>query len=549
MKATDERQRAGAGDFVGLVGAAIALLFLYGTLSRHWTPIGGTKGRFFQLEVPLFIFAAWLGYVRLASSRPAHRALGWLCACVPPLLLFVLIDAGFAYLQRGLRVSDLANLGALFEASPGLATGVVLTLTGVLVIPALRLRGLARCSSGSVLLRWLLGRAVAAVLFGVVCTAEVSPFRHYAYNVVHEGDWSEQWAARRCGRFASTMYLYIRRGMAFDRIRRVDLTIAGEYGFDRSITAPRNVHIIVLESFIDPRLLEGVEFDPSPLHPSMRALLGTGDFDLVTSPVYGGGTAQTEFELLTGVPALARVESIEFNALEGHPVPSLVAALRAQGYKTVATIAARPLFYNSQRAYRSLGFEEVHFFDGNSYLGTQPELQMFDGELLEKNLEYVSSKFLTSTQPCFNYVVGMYGHHPYYRDQDLRPNVCRLVPDGDGDSQIERVANQFYYRTQALATHIKALRDRDPSAIVFVTSDHLPPLLSEHVAYRHSSKHNICAAFAAGVRVPWPLQPTFHAPYSLFGVLSGNPLPVPPQATLVQRYFATMAAGLGVTPK
>lgn len=533
----------------GFLLTATAVVYLYGALSRHWTPIGGTKGRFLHLEVPLFAFAAWLGHVRLPGSGRGRRLAGWLAACVPPLVLYALIDGGHAFLRRGLRWSDLAELPGLFRVSPALAAGVAALLLGACLVPLLRLALLARRAPPAALLSWAVPRAVAAVLLVAGCQTAPAPLRGYVAATVGDGNWSEQWTLRRCGRFAATLHFYVRRAIALERLPEAARAAPQGTLFAGALAGRPNVHLVVLESFLDPRLVSGVEFDRPPLHPDLRALLGEGGdaFDLVTAPVYGGGTAQTEFELLTGLPALGRVETIEFNALEGHAVPGLVRALRERGYRTVASVGTQPHFYNCGRAYRSLGFDETHFLDGASYLGSRPGEVLFDGDLLARNLEHVTARFLATGQPVFNYVVGMYGHHPYERDRQRRPDVCRLLPGGDGSSTIERIANQFHHRTGALAAFLSALRERDPTALVFVTSDHLPPLFDGgQYSYRHDLHRNVCLLFAAGERVRWTGEPTFHVPHALFARLCGRPAAIPDAAALEQRYLATIARGLGV---
>jgi phosphoglycerol transferase MdoB-like AlkP superfamily enzyme len=308
----------------------------------------------------------------------------------------------------------------------------------------------------------------------------------------------------------------------------------------------RNVHLIVLESFVDPRLIEGVQFDRSPLHPSMRELLGdSGAFDLVKSPVYGSGTAQTEFELLTGLPALREAGSVEFNALEGHPVPSLPRSLCDQGYRTIATLGTTDQFYNSRRAYSSLGFDEQHYCDGGGYLATDSTC-LFDGDLLQRNLDYTASETGRDNSPIFNYVVGMYGHIPFQRDENARPTVCQIT-GGDGTSTIERIANQFYYRTGALAGFLTDLRQRDPEAIVFVTSDHLPPIVNGDLPYLHDVHQNICALFVGESRIEVTDVTTYQVPYLIASALQESSVPVPSEEALQASYLGTIAAGLGLT--
>ena len=547
------RRRAfadGLLDVLGLAVVATAVVYLYASSSRAWTTIGGTKTRLLALEVPLFWVVTWLAHVPLAGLRPAlARLRGWLLAVMPPLVLYVLVDGFFGWLHRAPRLTDLRNFTTLLGASPMLALGVSSMLAGVFVVPAVRLGLLARATSARTLACWCIPRLAVIVLLAVGLSSP-SPLRSYVLTTMENGSWSERWSLRHGGRLASVAYLHARRAVAIEGLAELGQPAAQDRRFASPVTERRNLHLVVLESFVDPRLFEGVAFDSSPLHPRLARLLGGADpaLDQITTPVYGGGTAQTEFELLTGLPALGRVESIEFNALDGDAVPSLVHGLRAQGYRTVATIATSSQFYNSLRAYRSLGFELAHFHDGASYLGDGERGILFDGELLQKNLEFVSAHYIERGEPVFNYVLGMYGHHPYWRDRSARPDVCRLV-GGDGSSTIERVANQFWYRTGALADFLVALRERDPTAIVLVTSDHLPPLVDGAIRYRHELDCNICLCFVGTERLRWSQQPTFHVPYVLWERLSGQPIAVPDAHELERYYLATLAAGLGLSAK
>ena len=73
-------------------------------------------------------------------------------------------------------------------------------------------------------------------------------------------------------------------------------------GWIRSHSNNRNVHLVVLESFLDPTLYQGASYTRDPLHPSFKKLFGN-KMGLSVSPVVGGRTSQAEFEVLCGVPA------------------------------------------------------------------------------------------------------------------------------------------------------------------------------------------------------------------------------------------------------
>ena len=150
-----------------------------------------------------------------------------------------------------------------------------------------------------------------------------------------------------------------------------------------------------------------------PAPPEFKAL--RKKMHVATSPVFGGGTAQAEFEILCGVPALELYTSAEFNMLHGAKTPCLPNMLAEVGYRTIATQSYKPDFFNSEKAYHSLGFEEINFptvFAGSrpTYLKYEDrENYIFDGDLYDQNLAYVE-KVIADGRPFLNYVLGTYGH-------------------------------------------------------------------------------------------------------------------------------------------
>ena len=64
----------------------------------------------------------------------------------------------------------------------------------------------------------------------------------------------------------------------------------------------RNVHMIVLESFWDPALLKAAGLSEDPVDPAFRRLWAQAGHSRALSPVFGGYTANAEFEALCGFP-------------------------------------------------------------------------------------------------------------------------------------------------------------------------------------------------------------------------------------------------------
>ena len=61
-----------------------------------------------------------------------------------------------------------------------------------------------------------------------------------------------------------------------------------------------NILFIQLESFMDPTIINGIEFDTDPI-PNFRNLVDNYSSGLLGVSTIGGGTANTEFEIMTGM--------------------------------------------------------------------------------------------------------------------------------------------------------------------------------------------------------------------------------------------------------
>jgi phosphoglycerol transferase MdoB-like AlkP superfamily enzyme len=294
------------------------------------------------------------------------------------------------------------------------------------------------------------------------------------------------------GRMVMTLYWEAKRSAAVRSLKShlnspefrgyIDRTI----GYLRQSPRKSNVHLVILESFFDPSLLSNVKLSKSPLHPRFTKLFGERG-GLSMSPVFGGRSAQAEFEVLCGVPAFAEFDDIEFKVFGGGQIWSLPKVLEAAGYRTMVTNAFKPFVFNADVAYRGLRFQNVSFpkeyAAGRDTYFIRGELQknedfMFDGDLLQKNLTKVRSLISKNPgQPLFNYVVSLYGHYPFWIDFAKRPRIIEVQapPVVDAD-MLERLVNQIYYRTEAIAEYVEGLEAIDPDSLIIFVGDHLPNL-------------------------------------------------------------------------
>lgn len=236
---------------------------------------------------------------------------------------------------------------------------------------------------------------------------------------------------------------------------------------------PRNVHIILLESFWDPALLRKAHFSHDPLPQDFRKLWQqTGDSHIL-SPVFGGYTANAEFEALCGFPVVQ--DAVKFERDLTNDVPCLPRILREQGYATIASHPNVPVFWNRVNAYRRLGFETYWSLNDFRQVDMVRNF-MSDASLYRQVLDKIQP-MLTSGRPLLDYIVTYFGHWNY-------PLTGSRVPVVKTDSKVPEVgsyASTAHYKARELVDFIQELRRRDPDALIVAFGDH-PPFLGQNFA-------------------------------------------------------------------
>lgn len=234
----------------------------------------------------------------------------------------------------------------------------------------------------------------------------------------------------------------------------------------------RPVFLVVLESFLDARALKPLRERNDILDPEFLRLYGKY-WGYSVSPTFGGATARAEMELLCGIPSLREFDNVEFNLFSGRRVACLPQILARIGYDTLASDPYIPSFFNAQRAYPGMGFKEVYFAqelgDRASYLHVRSREQyLFDGDLYRQHRAFLEQR--DGGQRFFSYLLTTYGHLPFEVQMPLRIKVKTK------EKALERVVNQSYYRSAALAEQIQWIVKRYPRSLIVAVADHLPVL-------------------------------------------------------------------------
>ncbi len=263
-------------------------------------------------------------------------------------------------------------------------------------------------------------------------------------------------------------------------------SVAAEIGNDRGQHAPEiqpNVIMVQLESFFDVNLLNNKKFTENPV-PNFTALKENGPTGLLTVPSIGAGTANTEFEILTGI-SLDFFGASEYpfkTVLKEMPCESIGYNLADYGYSTHAIHNNDGTFYDRHIVYSQLGFDTF-----------TPIEYMHDVVLNAKNwaddsvlvpcitdaLNYSDSRdfvFAVSVQP--------HGRYPSVMPEDA-PHDIRLAQYEEDMKEGDIIAFEYYinqlHQTDAfIGELIDTLEDLDEPTVLVLYGDHLPNLSIEN---------------------------------------------------------------------
>ena len=244
-----------------------------------------------------------------------------------------------------------------------------------------------------------------------------------------------------------------------------------------------NIIFVMSEAFWDPTLLKEVSFSEDPI-PYFRSLQKDQTSGVMLSPVYGGGTANTEFEVLTGLSTQffprGLVPYVEYVR---KPIEALPTILKKQGYETTAIHTYDNWFYGRNNVYQNFDFDKFlskEFFDQPEYSGTY----IRDTELSKRILEEMKK----TDKPDFIYAISMQAHGPYSAERNPDNSIKisgHLSPESK--AILENYTNIVSDVDQSLKLLIEGLEQSSEPSIVVFLGDHLPMLGTSFNVYKEAN--------------------------------------------------------------
>ncbi len=383
--------------------------------------------------------------------------------------------------QIAVLLGSLASVGDWLGL---VAVALALALVGLVLVsrrPRWRLRPLARVALAVVAATWL------AVLVGSRAPALEAGFK--TLGVVN-ALWDQPANVRRNGLLLSVLMnarsmLVTRRGYSREAVlsamqpyRRRAASPTGSAG-----EAP-DVIVVMGEATWDPTVLPGVEFSRDPM-PTLRRLAAQQHAGSLLSPVFGGGTANAEFEVLTGIPtAMLPDGTYPYQHYLERPLRALPWVMREHGYRAVAVHAFHRWYWSRHHAYPLLGFEE---FVSLEQMEPVPREGPYPSD--EPMVDHVLAQLERGRgQPTFVLAIGMVTHQPYDYPRSPTPEV---TVRGAALSErsvhlLENYASALHRADRALARLLQALEKRERPTLLVFFGDHLPTLGVEKRIYRET---------------------------------------------------------------
>ena len=244
--------------------------------------------------------------------------------------------------------------------------------------------------------------------------------------------------------------------------------------------------LLQLESFFDPLRLEGVAFSQDPI-PTFRKLMQQKKSGVMRVPTFGGGTAKTEFSILTSMNAeLLKPGEIPHHSFLKHtPVESLASQLERMGYCSTLIHNYEGNFYNRHLAYENLGFSRYIPIEYMSGVGIPHDLSQMNDEDL---VDYVL-KTLVTDQSAFIYGITAGTHQPYDETPDDHPLIQVEGPMSiEMKYALQDYAKRIYQLDQEIHRLIQELQASEQEVILMMFADHLPnlPILNDESMYPYN---------------------------------------------------------------
>ena len=237
-----------------------------------------------------------------------------------------------------------------------------------------------------------------------------------------------------------------------------------------------NIIFVQLESFFDPTLVEYLNISEDPI-PNFRKLMKEYTSGYYKVPSVGAGTANTEFESITGM-------SLHYFGPGEYPYKSILKettcesapyVLKNLGYSTHAVHNNEANFYGRRSIFPNLGFDT---FTSAEYMSEEEDKNPL-GWTKDEILTDEIIKCLDSTEESdYIYTISTQGHGAYPEEQLIDdPEITVSGAETEAqNNQWEYYCNEIHEMDNFVKEFTDALADYPEDVILVMYGDHLPTM-------------------------------------------------------------------------
>lgn len=263
-----------------------------------------------------------------------------------------------------------------------------------------------------------------------------------------------------------------------------------------------NVVVVLSESFSDPVALEGMHLPGDPI-PFTRRLMGSTMSGETLPQHIGGGTANMEFEALTGMSMslFPPQVGVPYQMLvpDYETFPSAVQWFEQHGHRSLAIHPFTTEMYRRREVYESFGFDEFVYDETmrhrerighDAYISDAAAFDELRDRLAEER------------EPLFVNLVTMQNHAPYTKTYGDPAHVTG--PDGEPIDDVSHYVRGLEHSDEALEDLIGDLsRSHERTLLVFY-GDHLPGIYPDSVFSANGARALMRTPFLVWANFPGP---------------------------------------------
>lgn len=245
--------------------------------------------------------------------------------------------------------------------------------------------------------------------------------------------------------------------------------------------------------------------------------------------IFGGLTANTEFEALTGNSlALLSPTVVPYQSQIGHDMPSLARVLENQGYETMSMHPSGESAWNRNRVYAHFGFDE--FIHQGMWEVPYEYLRVFISDAC--NYKEIIHRYENRNQdaPFFLFDVTIQNHSDYYGQIPLDIDVLNVggIPAAEAGYlyDVKTYLNLMKISDDAIKELLTYFQQVDTPVIICIFGDHQPILGDDF--YKAVFTGNESSEREQNLQkyvVPYVMWANYDVDWKEYGIMSANYLP------------------------